>query len=276
MYLAASAAGNSACLSRQVGAALTDQSGEVISVGWNDVPKAGGNLYTSDGSSTDEDDKRCWNLDGGTCFNDAEKRITAELLADDLVRNEIIKPEAKQDVIKIILEKSKVKDLIEFSRSIHAEMHAILLGSQMAGKKVRDGKLFCTTYPCHSCARHIIAAGIKEVYYIEPYRKSLATKLHDDSITESEEMTSKVRLLPYEGVAPARYFKLFRSEADRKLNGKLNLNSSKTASPTIKMTMVALPALEGVVVDSLRSKKLIDSGNQTSKEGATSNGKANP
>jgi deoxycytidylate deaminase len=45
MYLAASAAGNSACLSRQVGATLTDAEEEVIAIGWNDVPKFGGNLY---------------------------------------------------------------------------------------------------------------------------------------------------------------------------------------------------------------------------------------
>ena len=48
MYLASSASGNSACLSRQVGAAVTDKHGEIIAVGWNDVPKFGGNLYTSD------------------------------------------------------------------------------------------------------------------------------------------------------------------------------------------------------------------------------------
>jgi len=48
MYLACSASGNSACLSRQVGAAITDKYGEVLAVGWNDVPKFGGNLYVSE------------------------------------------------------------------------------------------------------------------------------------------------------------------------------------------------------------------------------------
>ena len=45
MYAAASAAANSACLSRQVGAAVTTSDGEVISTGWNDVPRMGGGLY---------------------------------------------------------------------------------------------------------------------------------------------------------------------------------------------------------------------------------------
>jgi len=55
MYTAKSAASNSGCLSRQVGAAITDVKGIVISKGWNDVPKYGGNLYRDD----DQDDYRC-------------------------------------------------------------------------------------------------------------------------------------------------------------------------------------------------------------------------
>lgn len=50
-----------------------------------------------------------------------------------------------------------------------------------AGNNSLDGcEMFTTTFPCHICAKHIIAAGIKAVYYIEPYEKSLAIELHDD------------------------------------------------------------------------------------------------
>jgi len=45
MYAASSAARNSACLSRQVGAAVTSHAGELLAVGWNDVPQSGGGLY---------------------------------------------------------------------------------------------------------------------------------------------------------------------------------------------------------------------------------------
>lgn len=45
MYAAASASRNSACLSRQVGAAVTSAAGEILALGWNDVPQAGGGLY---------------------------------------------------------------------------------------------------------------------------------------------------------------------------------------------------------------------------------------
>jgi deoxycytidylate deaminase len=259
MYMAASAAGNSACLSRQVGAALTDSVGEVISVGWNDVPQYGGNLYMSNPQDpTGERDKRCWNLGGGNCFNDQEKRQLAELLVNTLVEAEIMDGKEKERAI-VIIAGSKIKDLIEFSRAVHAEMHAILLGSQLGADRAKGGKLFCTTYPCHSCARHIVAAGIKEVYYIEPYRKSLAIKLHDDSITEDETEHSKLRILPYDGVAPARYLKLFRVPRDSRKgrDGKMIRVDPKTASPRFDKTLEALPALEALVVKGLQEKKLL-------------------
>jgi len=260
MYLAASAAGNSACLSRQVGAALTDKDGEVIAVGWNDVPKFAGNLYMAEPKNDPNADKdrRCWNIDGGVCFNDQEKELISELLVNELVAKGFVEEKMKSGATASVLRNSKVKDLIEFSRSIHAEMHAILTGSQLGGERVNGGKMFITTYPCHSCARHIIAAGIREVYYIEPYRKSLATKLHSDAITEDEAETSKVRVLPYDGVAPARYLKLFRVPKDsRKSAGRMIKRDPKRSEPRFDKTLEALPALEALVVNALQEKKLI-------------------
>jgi len=60
MYAAFSAARNSACLSRQVGASITSCEGEVISTGWNDVPKAFGGLYQTEGDGLNfDEDRRC-------------------------------------------------------------------------------------------------------------------------------------------------------------------------------------------------------------------------
>jgi deoxycytidylate deaminase len=122
MYLAASASGNSACLSRQVGAALTDKNGTVLAVGWNDVPKAGGNLYVSNPQEDPnaDRDKRCWNIDGGTCFNDQEKRLISQLLVDSLVSAKLISEEDRSRAVSEVASNTKVKDLIEFSRSVHA------------------------------------------------------------------------------------------------------------------------------------------------------------
>lgn len=259
MYAATSAAGNSACLSRQVGAAVTDEGGEVISIGWNDVPKFGGGLYMNQASRDPnaEQDKRCWNIENGKCSNDEEKSLLAQNLID--VLQDVIPPEKKAAALKLLVGNSKLRGLIEFSRSIHAEMHALLNAGKIAGNKIKNGKLFVTTYPCHSCARHIIAAGISEIYYIEPYKKSLAIKLHGDAISENEADTTKVRVLAYDGVSPTKYMALFRMKPDsRKKDGKMIKIHPKNATPRLEKSLEAFPALEALVVISLKSKNLIN------------------
>lgn len=251
MYSAAMASANSACLSRQVGAAITDEDGDILSIGWNDVPRVGGGLYTDP-----TNDHRCWNLEGGKCFNDDEKEILARELLSEL--SDVIHPDKIETAKGILKRAGKLRGLIEFSRAIHAEMHAILNAGKTAGMRIANGKIFVTTYPCHSCARHIVASGIKEVYYIEPYRKSLAVKLHGDAISEQEFDTKKVRILAYDGVAPSRYLTLFKVPPNsRKRDGKLITIALKDASPRLKKSMEALPALEGLVVESLRKKDLL-------------------
>lgn len=264
MYAAASAAVNSACLSRQVGAAITTKDERLIAVGWNDVPKAGGDLYvTKSQTEIAEGDHRCWNaLGGGKCFNDQEKELFADILMDDL--GSLIDKSKHTEARKKIRDSSRLKGLIEFSRSIHAEMHALLNAGKAGLGKVVGGKLFVTTYPCHSCARHIIASGIMEVYYIEPYRKSLAIRLHDDAITESENEPNKVQIRPYEGVAPSRYLTLFKmsnlNERKNQDSGKMIRNHPSKAEPKMETSLEALPVLEGLVVDSLQQKGLLPKG----------------
>src|SRR5436190_3291099 len=141
MYEAQSAAGNSACLSRQVGAAITNEKGEIISRGWNDVPKYGGNLY----KEGDIVDNRCKHW--GYCSNDKTKdHITDDILEsvignEYLIKNMFAGRKFKKDddeykrLKSIVRNSTKVKDLIEFSRAVHAEMHAIIIGSQLAGRQ---------------------------------------------------------------------------------------------------------------------------------------------
>lgn len=256
MYASASAARNSACLSRQVGAAVTSPSGEVLAVGWNDVPRFGGGLYGKPplDQNVPENvarlDERCFAMTGRFCHNDREKKVVADLVVEDLVKKGIILPEKKAAALSVISNDSRIKDLIEFSRAVHAEMHAILGACRVAGDRVVGGKLFVTTYPCHSCARHIVAAGISEIYFIEPYRKSLATKLHADTLTESADGSHKVRLLQFDGVAPRRFIDMFEA-GDRKTRGVLDLKSKVHAKPSNQVSLRAIPRLEQVVIAEL-------------------------
>ncbi|PKB16485.1 anti-phage dCTP deaminase [Flavobacterium sp. 5] len=262
MYAAKSASGNSACLSRQVGAAITSKKGNLLSTGWNDVPKFGGNLYREG----DKFDFRCNKT--GNCSNDEQKDLLVQSIIETLQEDSELKTiffndEGYTDMKKIStfnskLRNSKIKDLIEFSRSVHAEMHAIISGSQISGEKMINGKLFSTTYPCHNCARHIIVAGIKEVYYIEPYKKSLGITLHDDAITEDETSTDKVRILIFDGVAPRKYLTFFTNFAERKQNGKIILKDFKNIKPKIAKSLQALSTLETQAIHSLKECGLLN------------------
>ncbi|HDZ9141632.1 TPA: deoxycytidylate deaminase, partial [Vibrio cholerae] len=119
-----------------------------------------------------------------------------------------------------IYKNSRLGSLIEFSRSIHAEMDAITSLARISGENTKGKILYTTTYPCHNCARHIVASGIEKVIYIEPYEKSLALELHDDSIIDNiDDAESKLVFTTFEGVAPRRYQKFFFSTADRKKDG---------------------------------------------------------
>lgn len=259
MYAAASAARNSACLSRQVGAAITSRSGELLSVGWNDVPQAGGGLYgkpplvATSMAIAAEDDRRCFARAGTYCSNDREKKEIAGKVAALLVSKSLVKKEDLSSVVEAISNDTQVKDLIEFSRAVHAEMHAILGASRVAGDRVVNGKIFVTTYPCHSCARHIVAAGITEVHYIEPYRKSMATKLHPDAMSESIADEGKVKLIQFDGVSPRRFIDVFEA-GDRKAGGVLNLATKEGARPSTRVSLKAIPRLEEAVVAELETK----------------------
>lgn len=260
MYASASAARNSACLSRQVGAAVTSAAGELLAVGWNDVPQAGGGLYGKPPLNVQQfgaairTDQRCFGLPGTKCHNDEEKKGIARMVAKLLVDEKIV-AEDKLDATIEAISKSRVRDLIEFSRAVHAEMHAILGASRVAGERVVGGKIFVTTYPCHACARHIVAAGILEVHYIEPYRKSMATKLHKDALTESVSDETKVKLIQFDGVAPRRFIDIFES-GNRKTDGVLSLGTKEHARPATQVSLKAIPRLEEVVIAELATKNL--------------------
>src|SRR3989304_5660058 len=85
----------------------------------------------------------CTYINGGKCFNDSMKSQISEDIVKDLIEANLIEKNKLSETV-LAIQNSKIKDLIEFSRSIHAEMHAIIIGSQIAGNRIREGKLYCT------------------------------------------------------------------------------------------------------------------------------------
>lgn len=216
MQLAFSAADKSACLSRQVGAAIISENSQILSTGYNDVPQFGGGLYTSESIS----DNRCF-AKSGMCYNDIEKK----LIADEIIKaiKGDITDEQSKKIKETLLTETRLRQLIEFSRAVHAEMDAIVTVARSGIVGIVGSTMYVTTYPCHNCAKHIIDSGIKRVVFLEPYEKSLALKLHSDSINNPLEecKCDKVSFDNYGGVAPKRYAELFSMHQDRKQDSKL-------------------------------------------------------
>ena len=232
----------SACLSRQVGAALVDRFGNIVATGTNDVPKAGGGLYGEEftieqvGQTTDE---RCAFRNTRYCSNNRlQNEIIEELLG---TFSGLFKSNTRIGMSELIekVRKTSVGGLIEFSRSVHAEMDAILSASA-AGASPHGCRMYVTTFPCHYCARHIVAAGIDEVQFIEPYPKSRAMELHKDSITTDSahwippsKGGKHVLFRPFVGVAPRLYRWVFLKDRDYKddISGDYSLGNSVWGRP---------------------------------------------
>lgn len=179
MYEAASAAGRSGCMSRQVGASIISSSGELIAVGWNDVPRFGGGLYHEDNQfeidpskGIVDNDNRCFKWNQRICHNEQRRKKIVDGVANRVCNSGHLKRGTSIMDIRTLLNGTEVDDLIEFSRSIHAEMEAILSVAREGKRSLVGATLFTSTYPCHNCARHIVAAGIRQVVYIEPYKKA--------------------------------------------------------------------------------------------------------
>jgi deoxycytidylate deaminase len=234
MHLAHSAKLRSACLSRQVGAAIVNKSGVLVATGTNEVPKAGGGVYGESFEDQPEPyEGRCGLMDephDRYCRNTKEQNRIIEELISDVPELHRLEPERKVR-LAAELRKSRIGQLLEFSRAVHAEMDA-LLSAAREGVSVVGARMFVTTYPCHYCARHLVTAGIDEVQYIEPYPKSQATNLHPDSIEvektamwsppseislkESQSVRKKVLFHPFSGVAPRLYARVFVKDRDLK------------------------------------------------------------
>jgi deoxycytidylate deaminase len=220
MHLAFGAADKSACLSRQVGASIISDNGNVLATGYNDVPKFGGGLYTSESTQ----DNRCF-AKSGMCHNDFEKQLIAEDIIEKLKKeeNNSISEKQYKNIKDILLKETRLQQLIEFSRAVHAEMDAIITVARSARSGIVGSTMYVTTFPCHNCAKHIIDSGIKRVVFLEPYEKSLALKLHSDAINNPLEdcRENKVIFDNYGGVSPKRYAELFSMHEDRKKESKL-------------------------------------------------------
>lgn len=228
----------SADWSRQVGAVIATREGSVVAVGRNDDPKVGGGVVASRQP-----------VDSAIEF----KRKTLEEILASL--NDWLKPEEVRKgtdelaavAVKTRLKSTRLMGIGEFGRMVHAEMAAIT-DAAARGVAVKGQVIFCTTFPCQNCAKHLMAAGIRALVHIEPYPKSLVREMYESEIEElpmeslvSDEFerqvsnlyANKFLLLNFMGVAPRGYERLFSMPVRKDGSGERIKWDRKTARPRL-------------------------------------------
>jgi dCMP deaminase len=68
----------------------------------------------------------------------------------------------------------------ELCRGVHAEQNVIIQAAYH-GVAVAGAALYCTNQPCSICAKMLINAGIKEIYFRDGYDDPLALEMFDNA-----------------------------------------------------------------------------------------------
>lgn len=180
MQIAYNSKFNSGCISRQVGAVITDKHNSIRSVGWNDVPKGSSpcNIRTlSDILNQEvvncEYDKSYSRFE----FDSSEKPYkyggnfssnTKELFKEHVVLTKKLGLN-HSFCFKSLHNKFELKDNQVHTRSLHAEENAMLQISKFGGQPLMGGTLYTTASPCELCAKKAYQLGIENIVYIDPY-----------------------------------------------------------------------------------------------------------
>lgn len=190
-----------------------DDRGAIIATGSNEVPRSGGGQFFPE----HPDDAR--DIAKGIDFSRLRMREAvmdligrlsdAGRLAADTVEEFDEDPDLLTgQLFDGPLKESVLRTVVEYHRSAHAEESA-LIDAARRGVPTQGLVLYCTTFPCHLCAKLLLAAGISSVSYIEPYPKSLAEAMYQESIASEQTQLGGLTLVPYLGISPTRYSELF-------------------------------------------------------------------
>ena len=166
MQLAYTAKLNSGCISRQVGAAITDRNFSVQAIGWNDAPhgQVPCVLRNRDDLTTGQDQNAYseYEKNDREYLDHVKKKIAVYIPIKQSGRNISYCFKSEYNTL------TGVKNQVH-TRSLHAEENAFLQISKYGGRGIEGGLLFTTASPCELCAKKAYQLGITTIYYIDPY-----------------------------------------------------------------------------------------------------------
>ena len=235
MAVAYTAKLNSGCLSRQVGAAITNKDGSVRSIGWNEVPhgQVSCSLRTLDGIEQDGACAECsysfFEFSGTEKYKDG-KSFIEKLKAD--FGPDLKKVAEQLNGLPFSYCFKSLHNLYEgeknqvFTRSLHAEENAIIQMSKYGGEALQDGVIYVTASPCELCSKKLYQIGVRKIVYIDPYPGIARQHILSAGFKQPE-------LKVFEGAIGTTYFKLYqpfmpyKDEVSIRTGNKHSLHTSK-------------------------------------------------
>lgn len=179
MQIAYTAKLNSGCLSRQVGAAVTNSSGSLMAIGWNSVAEGQTPCLLRNKvelidlvANTPENIKKSnvySSFEKTEAFSDALQQYSAPISQDETKYQPAFEGLNQSFCFKSVYNEHQGDNNQVHTRSLHAEENAFLQISKYGGEGVKGGVLYSTASPCELCSKKAYQLGIKKVIYIDPY-----------------------------------------------------------------------------------------------------------
>ena len=169
MQIAYSAKSNSGCISRQVGAVITDNENSIKAVGWNDVPsgQVPCSLRSVYGALNHFDERVYSHYERND--SDFRKALKAKYRNTIEQESESLKGRNLSYCFKEVKNSIDNKGNQVHTRALHAEENAFLQLTKYGGIGIKGGKLYTTASPCELCAKKAYQLGIEEIIFIDPY-----------------------------------------------------------------------------------------------------------
>ena len=196
MQIAFAAKCNSGCLSRQVGAVVTDKDYNILSIGWNDVPC--GDISCSRKNLVD-----LCRFEDQDAYSDYElldyefrKRIEKYKYNDTKLGQNLIGLPIRYCFKDIHIDGRNTMR----SRAMHAEEKALAT----CGDKCKDGYLFTTSSPCEMCSKNAKNHHIKKIYYIELY-----PGISETQYSNTGDKTNRAEHILFSGAVGRAYMQMY-------------------------------------------------------------------
>ena len=284
MQIANTAKLNSGCVSRKVGAVITDKNYYIKAVGWNDVAKGQTpcNLRSfKDFFTTDFDgNKQHYSkFERGESLNSATfkyKNDTPNNFKDAisdyfetsyLTQGNNLNGRNCPFCFKTIHNHYEGEVNQVHTRSLHAEENAMLQISKKGGVGLEDGYLYTTASPCELCSKKAYQIGIKKIYFIDPYPGISINQILESGINNP-------KLIPFSGAIGNAYHKLYDSFMSQKDELSMILEIQNGQNLSKKIINVLSPQIHYKIVDFLKEAnyndddiiKLLEKGIEAKKE----------